>query len=268
MNIPRNQLQIIWDKGFSSFILKTLKTYNITLSKSQFEKMIAKKNDIDIYLVLYNYDGKGSHGNYAQNRTYQRKKDMLIELGLLDNKHILDIGCENVKFLDTLNEGGKNTKAEGINIDDKETFMTGYHDGNNRRSIMTYDGINFPYDDNTFDVLLCYMTIHHMTDYKTTFQNATKLLKPGGYLLIYEHDITNEHQAYFIDFVHFLHELVLNDKFNSEYYSLFSRSYVNRETLLDYFSSIGYINQPTKFDDITLLQRKFYLLFKKPEQII
>jgi SAM-dependent methyltransferase len=262
MDIPRNQLQVLWNKGFGNFILKTLKTYNITLSKKQFEKMIAKKNDIDIYLELFNCDGKSSHGNYNQNRAYQRKKDILIELNLLDNNKILDIGCENVKFLDVLN-GGDNTDVIGINIDDRETFMTGYHDGNNRKSITTYDGVNFPYEDNTFDVILCYMTIHHMTDYKKTFMNATKLLKPGGHLLIYEHDITTQYQAYFIDFIHFLHELVLNDKFNSEYYSLFVRKYVNRQTLIDNFTNAGYIHQPTQFDNISVLQRKFHLLFQK-----
>ena len=51
-----------------------------------------------------------------------------------------------------------------------------------------YDGINLPYAEGTFDVVVVLMAFHHMTIQEDVMANILRVLRPGGVMIIREHD--------------------------------------------------------------------------------
>jgi len=58
--------------------------------------------------------------------------------------------------------------------------------------------------DNTADLVTCIMSMHHYRDFDQMLQEITRILKPGGYLFIREHDVpdSNKELAHFLTEMH------------------------------------------------------------------
>src|ERR1700675_2280099 len=51
---------------------------------------------------------------------------------------------------------------------------------------MKVDALNPPFGDNSIDVFICSHIVHHTAHPMVFLDNITRMLKPGGYLLIQE----------------------------------------------------------------------------------
>lgn len=58
--------------------------------------------------------------------------------------------------------------------------------------------------DNHVDLITAFVTFHHLSQVKETFNELTRILRPGGYLILREHDCKNIHtfSAKYLNFVH------------------------------------------------------------------
>jgi ubiquinone/menaquinone biosynthesis C-methylase UbiE len=54
-------------------------------------------------------------------------------------------------------------------------------------SLSLADAENLPFGDNTFDLVTCRIATHHFPDVFQFMQNAARVLKPGGMLLVQDH---------------------------------------------------------------------------------
>lgn len=100
------------------------------------------------------------------------------------NETILEIGCGN----------GKNmirpTTMTGVDMCD--TFVEICKRKN--LNVMHGDALNLPFDDNTFDNVMCVAVIHHLSTFERRLQairEAIRVLKPNGQIFIsvwLEHD--------------------------------------------------------------------------------
>lgn len=96
---------------------------------------------------------------------------------------ILDVGCGFGGTIASINDNFSGVKLTGLNIDDrqiakaKEKVLPRPHN-----SIEFYQGdaTQMPFDDNSFDVVLAVECIFHFPSREKFFQEAIRVLKPGG----------------------------------------------------------------------------------------
>ncbi len=74
-----------------------------------------------------------------------------------------------------------------------------------------------PFPNESIDFCTALQVLHHVPDQQQTIAELYRVLKPGGYLLVREHDCISKEVADRIDWVHYLYEIVVADKPNWEY---------------------------------------------------
>lgn len=51
-------------------------------------------------------------------------------------------------------------------------------------SFITYNGIEFPFDDNEFDMVISRYALHHFPDIHKSISEVSRVIKPNGFLFI------------------------------------------------------------------------------------
>ncbi len=90
---------------------------------------------------------------------------------------ILEIGCAVGNLCNELSKMNF-TDITGIDISDAAINY-----GKNKYphlNISSYEGINLNFSDETFDILLSFDVVEHITDIDSHFQEAVKILRPSG----------------------------------------------------------------------------------------
>lgn len=135
---------------------------------------------------------------------------------------------------------------------------------------LIYDGQILPYKNHTFDTIICMMVLHHVKDIKNALKELYRILKPGGYIIIREHDFLDNMQVY-LDIVHGMYNFVLNDviedeKFCSNYYAKY-RSDKEWRKLLDEYKFKHLLktqsDDPIKGNYINNPQRQYFMILTK-----
>jgi len=85
-------------------------------------------------------------------------------------KKILDVGCGIKPYKNLFNS----SSYVGIDID--------YGGHNNQAKVVDkfYDGVNIPYDDNSFDIVICTEVMEHVVDPEKLLSEIHRVLKIGG----------------------------------------------------------------------------------------
>jgi ubiquinone/menaquinone biosynthesis C-methylase UbiE len=71
----------------------------------------------------------------------------------------------------------------------------------------TYDGLLIPHESEMFDFITCFQVLHHVQNVDLTLSEITRVLKPGGYLIVKDHDCISDEIACLIKIEHALHDL-------------------------------------------------------------
>lgn len=131
-------------------------------------------------------------------------------------------------------------------------------------SYITTDAKNqslFPHCDDMFDIITIFQTLHHVKDISTMMKEIRRVCKPGGIVIIREHDVHNKCVHMLVDVEHLIYGVVIDKmsvkKFSNDYYGSYN-SLCGWDTL---FAKHGYdsicsvrINNPT---------RCYYSMFRK-----
>lgn len=88
--------------------------------------------------------------------------------------HVLDVGCGNGKFGEAL-AGAYNATVQGVDV-------VNYADADIQ--IDFYDGIHLPFEDNSFDVVVMAMMLHHVKYQEELFDEAIRCSRRA--LIVYE----------------------------------------------------------------------------------
>ena len=100
--------------------------------------------------------------------------------------------------------------------------------------------------DNTVDFITCLMVLHHLRRPEETIKEFSRILKPGGILLIREHDIDGDVDIdgkVFIDIQHGFYEVVwakLGEQENPNHVSEYFANYKNREKWTKMITTNGF----------------------------
>lgn len=125
-----------------------------------------------------------------------------------------------------------------------------------------------PYKDGQFDAITCFVVLHHIEKLEDRINELYRILAPGGWLLIREHDCRDNATRAIIDIYHNLFELIYNKSPNyskvlDEYYG----EYKNKEQWHFLMQDAGFEKLDNlKYSDIRkddLLRIYYYIYSKK-----
>lgn len=164
---------------------------------------------------------------------------------------ILDIGTENIKYLDALEKVFGSNKVYGLNIDEGFNHyndVTKFKDPRFR----IYDGTNIP-DDIQVDIITITAVLHHVP-----VANLAPLIKSiakhAKYVIVKENDLTDKHISTFFMFQHYMFENMINQE---------SLSYTNpditRAQLDALFEDAGM--KPIALDDTLNFTNNFWRVY-------
>ena len=104
-----------------------------------------------------------------------------------NSQTILDVGCGFGGTIAYLNENFDNLNLLGLNLDDRQLQRAKdkvIAIANNKVQFQQGNACALPFPDNSFDVVLAVECIFHFPDRQVFFQEAFRVLKPGGYLAL------------------------------------------------------------------------------------
>jgi ubiquinone/menaquinone biosynthesis C-methylase UbiE len=124
---------------------------------------------------------------------------------------IVDIGGGNGNVLQQITSilGFTEQKENFICVETKTDWIETYDYTNKNISYLFWSNNSLQIEDNSVDYILCMVSLHHMTDetIEITLKEINRILKPGGMLLVKEHD-ANENSKKFIELEHYLYHIM------------------------------------------------------------
>jgi len=118
---------------------------------------------------------------------YLKKRVSFIRKYFKLRKKILDIGCGTGILLEQLSEYGFD--VYGI---DKSEKMIEKASRKLKKKVIVANATNLPFSSNSFEGVICIATLHHIgMDFIRVFREVSRVLKPGGYFLIWDHNPLN-----------------------------------------------------------------------------
>jgi len=131
-----------------------------------------------------------------------------------NNSHIkyLDIGCGNAKKTMMLHNN--------INLKKSNTYCTdikqwGPYQSNKDKLPFQFKYIidgKLDYPNNSFDLISCILTLHHIKDLDNFIKEIYRILKPNGYLLLIDHSLYTDYELLLVNVQHLFYSVFYDKK--------------------------------------------------------
>lgn len=114
------------------------------------------------------------------NRSLVLDAPMLEQCGDVSGKRVLDVGCGEGRFCRMLGERG----ADTVGVDPTERFIQRCIELDSVGEYLTASGEDLPFADATFDLVVSYLVLIDIPDFRAAIQEMARVLKPGGRLVM------------------------------------------------------------------------------------
>ena len=214
----------IYGMGLITRLLSILGRRNNTLigALKIFEFIKSNKTDSEIYKFLRQFIRHQIGGNVLDKKIKCNNKTIITQVY---NYHLrkykdvindyLDIGCGDcikTKLLGKLLEL-KNDNVYGVDFEDFNEKT--YNKPTNIQFIYLENKKSYPFKDNMFGLVTCFMVLHHITEnLEFTLKEINRVLKIGGIFMITEHDNFNKADDMLADIEHAMWNIVYSPKPN------------------------------------------------------
>jgi methionine biosynthesis protein MetW len=132
----------------------------------------------NIYNKIYNE--RKNLGNLTESIRIQKMRDMVDNLNL-ESKNILDIGCYDGTFLNSI----KNRRNNFFGLEASDWGVKECHQKNiNVQQFFFDDEKKLPFEDNFFDLVIAGEIIEHIYDTDFFLEEISRVLRKQGKLLI------------------------------------------------------------------------------------
>jgi len=119
------------------------------------------------------------HPSYVWRLGQQRRLALMERYAPLEGKRILDVGCGLGMYVEKLRRFSD--QVYGIDID-AERVTEG---GRRLPHLLAAAAETLPFTDNCFDILLLHEVLEHVADDRQVVQEAYRVLRPGGRIVIF-----------------------------------------------------------------------------------
>lgn len=123
------------------------------------------------------------------------------------------------------------------------------------------------YDDNTFDIITCFLSLHHIQDLELMLKSIYNKLKKGGIFVIIEHDVLNYMDNMIVDIQHMFYGYFYDKNKNYIDNPLYGK-YYNRMEWSFMLRKVGFklIHMDNVYENVSMTKRydnQFYGIFMK-----
>jgi ubiquinone/menaquinone biosynthesis C-methylase UbiE len=127
-------------------------------------------------------DGYRRHAEDGVYNAHYDRPAVLAALGPVAGRRVLDAGCGPGLYLSALQEAG----AEVVGLDASQAMvdLARQRVGGQVRIDLADLGAVLPYPDRSFDLAVCALAIHYVTERATAFAELHRVLLPGGALVV------------------------------------------------------------------------------------
>jgi ubiquinone/menaquinone biosynthesis C-methylase UbiE len=254
----------VWPKKTFDLIMKNLKFSNIT--EKEVDNILSKyesDNDILFHLNKLRFSKDNNKENKEENdsdmirgkarvreiKTLFQENDIYLET----NKYskYLDIGSGNGIITKTIGNYFKFSFENIYGVEITKWMEKDHQDNKTAIKTSYIVGDILPFDDNSFELVTCIMSIHHFEYREKMLNEIERILKPNGLLLVrdHEYDYTKELKD-LIDLEHALFATVIHEKMDINQINDFWKTYIG-----EYFSFSSLQNDLTKRNFIPLNQK-------------
>lgn len=170
---------------------------------------------LDILKSKYGQEIEQSSSKYMKNVEKKIVKRTNYIVKILRDYHCdinnyLDIGATNCAFANVM--GHKlhidNKNIHGIDI---ESWMNREYKKSGKCQFQFYDGKHIPFDNNSFDLITIFQTLHHIPNMNNIIDQIKNKLIQNKYLVIREHNAENENEVMLNELEHVLDESFLEN---------------------------------------------------------
>lgn len=151
--------------------------------------MITMDIEKSIIATKQAFENSFSSGEFYKKQTQdeQHLKSILEFLPLKSGMKILDLGTGSGYLSFSIAEKFTDMFIIGLDIVEKalvDNRIKAEKENIKNISFITYDGINFPFSDNDFDMVVSRYALHHFPDIQKSISEVSRVLKSGGFLFI------------------------------------------------------------------------------------
>lgn len=114
------------------------------------------------------------------NRKFVLDEPMLAECGEVSGKMVLDVGCGEGRFCRMLADRG----AIVTGIDPTQDLIEAAKGRHGNIDFRIAGGENLPFEDATFDLVVCYLVLIDIPDFRAAIAEMARVLRPGGKLVV------------------------------------------------------------------------------------
>jgi glycosyltransferase involved in cell wall biosynthesis len=189
-----------------------------------FKRMWSLRNSIE----SADYDERAYNSVIPIQRYWQRKRYKIITKLANGAGSILDIGCGSSKILGALDN------VVGLDILMRKLRYGRKHG----KPLFNASAFNLPFKDNSFDCVICSEVIEHVPAKKNTFAEMTRVLKPGGRLILG----TPDYGRWRWRLIEWIYERVIPGGYAEEHITHYTQKSL---TLL--MQSLGYIHKESHY---------------------
>ena len=137
---------------------------------------------------------KGFEESFASGEFYNRQtqdsdhmEKILRFVKIRGRMRILDLGCGSGYLAFPMAKNNADSEVIGLDIV-SDTLEANRSKANEERiknlSFVRYDGIDFPFEDQSFDLVVTRYALHHFPDIEHSIGEMSRVLKEGGMLFI------------------------------------------------------------------------------------
>lgn len=119
---------------------------------------------------------------------------------------------------------------------------------------------NINYDDNSFDLVSCFLMLHHVEDLHKILSEIKRILKPNGIVVIIEHDCHDDFDHLIIDILHTCFGFIIDNNKNiikspnySQYFNQWQWDFIFHKYNFNYIKKnyiFNSLDHDTRFDHI------------------
>jgi ubiquinone/menaquinone biosynthesis C-methylase UbiE len=189
-----------------------------------FKRMWSLRNSIE----SADYDARAYNSVIPVQRYWQRKRYKIITGMAQDTGAILDIGCGSSRILGALDN------VVGLDILMRKLRYARKYD----KPLINGSIFNLPFKENSFDCVICSEVIEHIPADESTFAEISRVLKPGGRLILG----TPDYGRWRWRFIEWVYQHVIPGGYAEEHITQYTH-----KALVELMGSMGYTLQRTAY---------------------
>jgi ubiquinone/menaquinone biosynthesis C-methylase UbiE len=142
-------------------------------------------------------------GYYNRQTKDDRHLQMILNyMTIKESDRVLDLGTGNGYLAFPIASCYPDASVIGLDIIEDTLIRNNeraLQQGISNLKFVTYDGINFPFEDKSFDVVVSRYALHHFPDIENAFREISRVLNKGGRLLVSDPTPNVEDCSRFVD---------------------------------------------------------------------